>query len=202
MTALAEQLGKEILPWLDMPFAFFGHSMGGLLAFEVARWLRRSGMPAPLVLFVSASRAPYLAWPDPPLHMLSDGEFLDEIDRRYRSVPPIVLADEELRELLTPGIRADMTMVETYQCVEEEPLKCPLFAFGGSLDTEVTEVELQAWHRQTVAEFGLTMFERGHIYLQEEAAILVDSVLGECSRRLAESRESQLPTSPSFPLNV
>lgn len=202
LTALAAQLGGEILAWIDRPYALFGHSMGGLLAFEVARWLRRSRAPEPLALFVSASRAPYQRWPDPPVHRLSDRAFLDEIDRRYRSVPPVVLSDPELRELLTPGIRADMTMVETYECAAEPPLPCPIWAFGGSSDTEVTEAELAGWQQQTSAGFSLTMFDRGHIYLQEEAATLTQSIVTACTRRLSKAGEYTAPDARTFPLNV
>src|SRR6185369_9129448 len=81
-----EPLATELSPLLDAlaleitrlgedaPFAFFGHSMGALIAFEVARELRRRGAPLPSHLFVSGHRAPGLPERDAPLHHLSDGE--------------------------------------------------------------------------------------------------------------------------------
>ncbi len=158
-------------PALDRPFAFFGHSMGGLVAFEVARRLREQGQ-SPVHLFVSASRAPQLVREDRPIHVLPDHEFMDEL-RRLNGTPEEVLEHGELMGLLLPMIRADFTALETYRHVPGPPLDCPITALGGADDPSVGRTELQAWQRQTRAAFTLHLFPGDHFYLNSaEPAVL------------------------------
>src|SRR3954468_16780518 len=104
----AATLVAELEPLSEIPFAFFGHSLGAVVAFETVRALQRAGAVLPSALFVAASRAPQLAWPHPPVRHLEDVPLLEVLNRRYGSVPQVVLDDPELRELLVPAVRADM----------------------------------------------------------------------------------------------
>src|SRR4028119_1169798 len=169
---LVQALALALLPYLDKPFAFFGHSMGGLVSFELARLLRREYGLSPVHLFVSAHRAPQVPDPDAPIHALPNPEFLQEL-RRYNGTPEAVLENAELMQLLLPTLRADFAVVETYAYTPEPPIDCPITAFGGLDDREVTCNELEAWREQTNASFVLKMFPGEHFFLHSAKPLLL-----------------------------
>jgi medium-chain acyl-[acyl-carrier-protein] hydrolase len=173
---LVESLTEALYPHLDKPFVFYGHSMGGLLSFEVARRLRNRYSLHPVHLFISSHQAPHLPDLSPHLHHLSDEELLRETGRRYGALPDIVLQDPELLKLFLPIMRADFTMVETYQYKPGELLNCPISIFGGKQDSSVNEEELSAWREQTAASFNLKMFEGDHFFIQEKRTELVRAI--------------------------
>ena len=186
LTPLVEAIADALHPFLDKPFTFFGHSMGGLICFELARLLRKKYSLNPIHLFVSAHRAPQLPDPDPPIYNLPDSEFLEEL-RDLEGTPQEVLENAELMQLLLPTLRADFTVVDTYTYTAEPPLDCPITAFGGLQDREVNYEELEAWRSQTIAGFSLHMLRGNHFfihsaqsellkYLFQSLSILVDEV--------------------------
>jgi medium-chain acyl-[acyl-carrier-protein] hydrolase len=172
---LVPTLASALFPYLDKPFAFFGHSMGGLVSFELARLLRREYGLSPVHLFVSAHRAPQVPDPDAPIHALPNPEFLQEL-RRYNGTPEAVLENAELMQLLLPTLRADFAVVETYAYTPEQPLDCPITAFGGLDDREVSSDELEAWREQTNASFVLKMFPGDHFFLDSAKPLLLQSL--------------------------
>jgi medium-chain acyl-[acyl-carrier-protein] hydrolase len=178
LSALARALADAIQPVNDRPFAFFGHSLGATIAFETARELRRSGNPLPATLFVSASRAPQLPWPHPPVRHLNDVDLLTEVHRRYGSVPEVLFDDVELRELLTPTLRADMTLIETYRYEPEAPFDCPVIAFGGDEDRMVARSALDQWNDQTSGHFRLRILAGDHLFLQSRRQELLEDIGG------------------------
>jgi medium-chain acyl-[acyl-carrier-protein] hydrolase len=184
---LATTIANELEPLLDHPFAFYGHSLGAIVAFETARWLRHTGRALPNTLFVSASRAPHLPWPHPSVRHLNDVDLLNEIHRRYGSVPEIVLEDAELRGLLTPALRADMSLIETYRYEPEAPFAFPIFAFGGDTDHMVGHAEINEWGTQTSGPFHFRMLPGAHLFLQsrrEELLEEISSALGHSAHVL------------------
>ena len=164
LSSLVDALADVLYPNLDFPFAFFGHSLGSLISFELTRRLRRQKAPCPLQLFVSGCRAPQLPNPDPPIHQLPDAEFIEEL-RCLNGTPKAVLDNPELMELLLPLLRSDIGIYETYVYDHEAPLDCPIFAFGGLEDKEVSREELAAWHDQTRSRFNIQMFPGDHFFL-------------------------------------
>ncbi len=176
---LVEHLGEALEPYLDRPFAFFGHSMGALIAFELARLLRREGRTLPLHLFVSGHRAPHLPSKHRPIHSLPEPEFLQEL-KNLEGTPEAVLENSELMELLSPVLRADFSVCETYYYHTEEPLSCPITAFGGTDDRDVDRSMLEPWREHTTGEFRLHMLPGNHFFLQtseEQLLRLVGEVL-------------------------
>jgi surfactin synthase thioesterase subunit len=151
---------------LDLPFALFGHSMGGLIAFELARELRRRARSGPVFLAVSGCPAPQCSSSRvAPVAHLNDAEFLEQVKSRYSAIPEEVLAQPELVELLLPALRADMGIVEAYSCTPEPPLECPIRCFGGTTDHTVPREHLDAWREQTRGPFSLREFPGGHFFL-------------------------------------
>ena len=165
-------LMQVLPPFFDRPFAFFGHSMGALLAFEVARSLQRKGLPEPLHLFVSGRRAPHLVDTDLPPAGLNDDEFIEEL-RELNGTPGEVLENPELMNLLLPTIRADFDICRTYEYVPGPPLTCPVTVFGGIDDVESAEDRLEQWDQHTIGPPMLFTFPGDHFYLHSaEAALL------------------------------
>ncbi len=177
MEALVEALAAGLAPLLDRPFAFFGHSMGSLIAFELARGLRREGRPGPVHLFVSGHRAPQLPPQDEPIHPLPDREFLDKVFQ-LNGTPEEVRTNPELRALFLPILRADFELCETYRYRAEPPLPCPLSAFGGLGDSHAPREELQAWQAQSQGRFVLRMLPGDHFFLTSAGPLLL-KILGQ-----------------------
>lgn len=174
--ALADALEND----LDRPFAFFGHSMGALICFELARHLRERGAPQPVHLFVSGRRAPQLPSTQRVIHDLPEPEFVEEL-RRLQGTPPEVLEHPELMQLLSPLLRADFSLAETYAYAPGPPLDCPVSAFGGLQDEEVGREELEGWKEQTTGRFKLRMMPGNHFFLDEGRQPLLRSIAEDIS---------------------
>lgn len=181
--ALVEQLAAELDPFLDLPFALFGHSMGAMLAFELTRRLRELGKPLPEILLVAGRRAPQRPSDRRPLHALPEDEFREEL-RTLDGTPEEILEHPELMELFAPILRADFELCETYAYRPGEPLDLPISAFGGLEDPDVGRDDLQAWRDHTRAGFRLRMFPGGHFFLHGARRELVHA-LSEDLMRLA-----------------
>ncbi|HEY7171226.1 MAG TPA: thioesterase domain-containing protein [Vicinamibacterales bacterium] len=176
---LAPAAAEALTPYLTLPFAFFGHSLGALTSFEVARVLRRRNLPQPRHLFVSAHRAPHLPNPHPPLRHLGDQQFVAEIAAQYNGIPQAVLENPDLIELMLPCLRADFTAFETYRHEAEPPLSCPITAFGGRSDPRVGEAEVAAWREHTSGAFECAQFAGDHFFLQSSRDALLTVVRRE-----------------------
>lgn len=164
LTSLVKVLATELQPYFDRPFAFFGHSMGGLISFELARYLRRAKLPMPRQLFISGHAAPEV--PDRIcLHTLADAEFKKAL-YDYNGTPMAVLENDEIMEMLMPMLRADFSVCETYRYQEEPPLDCPLTIFGGEYDTQAPPTDLTTWQNQTNNSFKLYLFPGDHFFLR------------------------------------
>jgi len=175
--AIVENLASALHPYLGRPYILYGYSLGALIAFELARELRRRKILQPLSLYTLARRAPHLPQTDRPVHHLPDDIFLTEVARRYNGMPAAVLQDMELMKLLMPPLRADITAIETYVYEEEEPLECPIYAFGGKFDPTVKQEDLQAWRLHTSGAFELKIFEGDHFFIRNNLQAVFRSVL-------------------------
>lgn len=175
LAPLVEALAQILPSYLDRPYVFFGHSMGALIGFELARRFRKQGSPGPACLIVSGHRAPHLPDRRPPIHHLPDVRFIEEL-RRLNGTPEEVLQHEELRDLLLPVLRADFAVCETYLFAPEQPLDCPIFVIGGEQDPEVSQDELAAWQLHTWSAFSLHMIPGDHFFLHSARPLLLNAV--------------------------
>jgi surfactin synthase thioesterase subunit len=188
IATLTAGVADAIAPFSDHPFALFGHSLGGLIAFEVARTLRQRRMPSPLRLFASACRAPHVPSPFPILHKLCEGELLRQVNARYGgSVPKEIMESAELRELLVPALRADFAALENYQYQPQPPLATPITVFGGIHDQTLTRPELDAWSHHTTNELRLRLVDGGHLYLQTARQQLLADIAEDLSCGVAST---------------
>jgi medium-chain acyl-[acyl-carrier-protein] hydrolase len=175
---LVGALADALAPRTTQPYALFGHSMGALIGFELAREVRRRGLPGPRRLFVSAREAPQLPTTSRRISRLPDAEFLDEV-RRLGSTPDEFFADPELVAVILPTLRADFELCDRYAYAPQEPLSCPISALGGTDDGSVSPTSLQAWRLQTRADFRVHLLPGGHFYLLESAAAVARIIAGD-----------------------
>lgn len=170
--ALVDTLSREIVPYLDRPFAFFGHSMGAMIGFELAHRLRAERNLEPVHLFVSGRRAPQLAERDPVIHNLPEPEFIVEV-QRLNGTPKEVLEHRELMEILLPMLRADFAVCASFNHVPGAPLSCSLTALGGITDETATREKIEGWCAETTGSCSVKMFEGDHFFInQQRDAIL------------------------------
>jgi medium-chain acyl-[acyl-carrier-protein] hydrolase len=192
--SLADAVARE----LPAAYSLFGHSMGALLAFELARELRRRGAAPPVLLSVAAFRAPHLPSQWPMLHLLPEPLFTKEIFV-LQGTSAAVLQNVELRELLVPTLRADFAVCENYVHSGEAPLSCPIVAFGGTGDDRVRLDELEAWRKHTTGTFTLTMVPGNHFFLHSSRDALLTALRNALSRsggRATSAGVAGIPTSP------
>lgn len=169
MRKLVKALAPEIEQHVQGPFAFFGHSMGAGIAFEIARGLRRRNAAMPAALFVSAARAPQwrLGYQPPPEP--EDAELVEQL-ARLGSMSP------EMLRLALPVLRADTRLYRNYVYQPEDPLPVSLHAYGGEQDDSVPRRDIEAWREQAGGAFRMRIFSGGHFYLQENPAAFLSAL--------------------------
>jgi medium-chain acyl-[acyl-carrier-protein] hydrolase len=172
--SLVEALAENIQPYLDKPFAIFGHSMGGLISFELARFLLSQFNLSPVHLFISAVKAPQIPSTEKPVSELSDAELIDKI-RRLNGTPEQVLANAELMQLFIPVIRADYSILDNYIYTRQAAFNFPITAFGG-LEDDISVENLQAWQEHTHS-FSLQMFDGDHFYINSVSQVFFNSMI-------------------------
>jgi medium-chain acyl-[acyl-carrier-protein] hydrolase len=188
---LVEALITDIQPYLDRPYAFFGHSLGALVAFELARQIDQARQPPLIHLFVSAHAAPQIVNTDPPIHQLPQAEFIRKI-ADLNGTPDEILSHTELMELLYPILRADFTMNETYAYRAGSPLDCSISALGGLRDSLVSRAQLEAWGEQTHGSFAVRMFPGHHFFLSEVRPLLLRIIAQDLLQSLSRFQGNQV----------
>ena len=169
---LVPELMSALLPALDMPFVFFGHSMGALISFELARALRRAGNTNLQHLFVSARSAPQVVGSEETLHHLPTPELIDKL-RQLGGTPDAILQNPELQEMILPILRSDLALNERYVYTPEPPLDVPISAFGGTQDPRVRQEDVAQWSAQTSKTFSLRMVAGDHFFLNANPSAIL-----------------------------
>ncbi|MBF5033673.1 thioesterase [Micromonospora sp. ANENR4] len=176
LDAIVDALVPEIAPYTDGRYLLFGHSMGALLAYEVARRLRDIGRPEPQALIVSGRRAPHLPSALPPIRGLPMAELIETV-RRFDGTPPAVFDDPELIKLVLPALRADFAVSETYAHARNGgPLTAPMVAMSGAADTLCTVDEVDQWREHTTGPFRHHTFPGGHFFVREQRNAVLETV--------------------------
>jgi surfactin synthase thioesterase subunit len=179
LNTLADGLSQAIQPLLDKPFALFGHSMGGLIAFELTRHLQDNHLPQPAILFVSGCGAPHLPDPYPPIHTLPDAEFLKAL-KQLNGLPAELLQLRDTMELLLPILRADFKAVESYRYIPNVSLlDVPIVAYGGLEDSRVSRARLEGWASHTNSRFKSIFFPGDHFFIHRVKDEVMRSIAKE-----------------------
>jgi medium-chain acyl-[acyl-carrier-protein] hydrolase len=176
MEQLVGPLLEGLASQLTAPFALFGHSMGALIAFELARRMRRSGV-APEHLFAAGCRAPHLpsrsVW-----HTLPDQEFLAAI-AELGGIPPELLAQPQFLDAMLPTLRSDCVLAETYTFHPQATLSCPVSAFGGTQDKEAPSEDVRAWSGHTTGPCRFHLLPGDHFFVNSARSDLLRLVISE-----------------------
>jgi medium-chain acyl-[acyl-carrier-protein] hydrolase len=190
MSALIAMITNAISTHVDVPFAFFGHSMGAVLASGVAREMDARGLSQPQHLFVAGRRPPRVPDIAPPLSGLPDAQFVAEINRRYGGIPREILQEAEVLALLLPTLRADIAALESYQPATGNSLRCAITALGGTEDAFTPRSHLEAWRCETTGPFKLRLFPGGHFFVEpQRTAVLAEvSAAMDATRQVAPQR--------------
>lgn len=183
LSTLIPTLANALFPYLDKPFAFFGHSMGALICFELVRHLRKQYALNPLQLFVSAYHAPQLLLETPSLHVSSQEELIEKL-RRFHGTPEDVLQSEELMQFILPTLQADFTLCESYRYTDDDPLSIPFSVFGGLQDDTVSYDALQSWRAQTRDRCLVRLLPGNHFFLHAFKTLLLQSISGDLNQLL------------------
>ena len=182
---LINALGEAILPYLDRPFAFFGHSMGAKIAFELARHLSRKGLES-LHLFVSGASGPQVPMTEPPTYALPEIEFIEKL-RDLNGTPPEALDNPELMRLMIPLLRSDFELVQNYVYNPGPLLRCPITAYGGLEDRHAPKERIKAWAWETSGSFIMRMFPGDHFFINTSRLLVLQSVAQELQGRLRDA---------------
>ena len=203
LDGLLPALAAAMLPELDKPFVFYGHSLGALIAFELARYLRRAHGLNPERLFLAANYAPDLPNPYPPFPQVSDDELkqatsITDLPKSIWEKIKLVLPESVLESIrenaeymrsVMPHVKAGRLLMDNYTYSESEPLDCPMSVFGGKQDPVITEDKLLAWREQTSSTFKLQMFPGHHLFLHEDEKLLLQTISQELMPLLSSSQE-------------
>jgi surfactin synthase thioesterase subunit len=181
---LADQAAEALLPWVDGRTAFFGHSMGAVVAYEVALRLKAEHGVAPERLFVSGRRAPSVHRPLPdPVHRRDDAGVIAELTR-LSGTDAALLSDPEVVQMIMPAMRGDYQAIETYEPRPGLPLDCPVTALVGDRDPQVEPAEARVWAEHTTGAFDAQVFPGGHFYLVAEQRAVISAVRDRLNARV------------------
>ncbi len=184
MSKLANAVANEVIKSSKHPFAFFGHSMGAIVAYETARQLSSMGTLQPVHLFLSARAAPHLQENSDALRFLDDESFLDRLQKTYGAVPEVIRQSVELRQIFLPILRADVELLETYEESSSAPLNCPITALGGIHDPAISKEKLEGWKTRTKSEFRQYDFPGKHFFIDEERQSVVAAIATDLAHSL------------------
>lgn len=183
MAPLMQALVEGIGPFLDLPFAFYGHSMGALLSFELTRRLRAATGRLPLCLYLAAYRAPHLPNPNIKIYHLPAEVF--KVVLRADGIPDAILQNEELMQAMLPTLRADFELCDTYEYREEPPLECPFSIFGGQDDVRIHVEDLHAWLPHSSVPSRLSLLPGSHFFLHSAQEQLLAAISQDLEQRLS-----------------
>jgi surfactin synthase thioesterase subunit len=183
LSALIQSLHSALRPYLQSPYAFFGHSMGSILSFELAHQIRRENGTPPVHLFISGRSGPQKTIKRPPICGFPEADFITEL-ARYGGTPEELLGNFELMKMMMPTLRADFSICENYSYSGQPPLDCPISAFGSLEDPDVSRESLEAWRLETTSSCSVHMFPGNHFYLQTAQRLLLQVLSREMYKYL------------------
>jgi medium-chain acyl-[acyl-carrier-protein] hydrolase len=173
---MVEDFFSVLRTHLDLPFILYGHSLGGLIAFEITRLLELQGLRMPEHLMLGASAPPHLGLIHEAIHHLPNPEFVEALQDRYAGIPQEVLREPDLLAMFLPALKADFTAYELYQFAEANPVSCPITVFAGESDPGIQPSLLEEWSRHTSREFSLETLAGDHFFLSESSPIVLASI--------------------------
>ena len=174
---LIDVVVTDAQPHVADPFAIFGHSMGALIALELAHAIRARYGRSPVWLGVSGCQAPAQRKLDLKWLTRDDEAVCDEL-RSLGGTPPELLENRDLLELLLPALRADFHLCGSYRPPQRERLRCPMLVLGGTRDGISEPLDnLAAWSVETLGRCDVAMIEGDHFFIHEQADAVLERVI-------------------------
>lgn len=189
MEALVDDLFPHFQKLTDVPYIFFGHSLGGRVAYEICLRCHRLGIQLPGHFIASASRAPHIIKQRKNIYDLPEAEFIDKL-RSFNGTPEEVLTNTELMELLLPMLRADFEIADTY-LANPLPLDIPISVWAGTDDHEISKLDLQAWADCCNNQIEFEVMPGGHLFVDSHAAEVLAMLTVILTRLAATARCNQ-----------
>ena len=174
LPALADAVTDALGSMGPAPLAFFGHSMGATVAFEVAQRLRDRSLPAPVRLFASGRRSPTTPRRE-TVHLRDDAGLIAELSRLGGS-DARTLRDADILAMVLPTARSDYKAIETYEYKPRPPLDCPITVLSGAADTHTTRAELDGWSGHSAVSVDFHSFDGGHFFIDSSRDDVVAAV--------------------------
>ncbi len=187
--ALADEIVAALEPLADRPLSLFGHSMGALIAYEVALRLEESTADRLQMLFVSGQRAPHEF--NHAAEKLSDAEVEAEI-RYYGWVDSSILDDPEICDAVLPSLIADFRAAFSYRRHTPQLLRAPVVAYAGRDEPNIAAADLQRWSELSTSESSHRLFDGDHFYLADRP----DDLVADIVTRLSNQGASPVGRSP------
>lgn len=188
---LIETLARLVAGLPPLPLALFGHSLGAIIGFELARRLRGQYGINPIHMFIAGQAAPQLPPSTQPLHLLPDGAFIQRL-REYNGTPEEILQHTEILQMLLPALRADFAICENYAYYQDAPLNCPLSVFGSSDDSQVSQEDLLAWSFQTAQSMTFHLLKGDHFFVHQARESLLTIIAQVLQAHLQELPDHRL----------
>lgn len=169
MQAIADDLYLQVKPLLNEPYAFYGHSMGTLIAYLITKRIVREGLPQPLHIFVSGRMGPSAKETEPHIHNLPQAQFRKKL-KEIGGSPDELLADNNLLKFFEPILRSDFKANELYKYEEiTAPFDIPITVMAGK-EEKISEEEAMAWQKETTRPIDVHWFEGEHFFILDHAA--------------------------------
>jgi len=164
---LGEVFIQELQENAGRPYAFYGHSLGGLIAYDLTRFLTTHALQLPLHLFMSSKRAVNIPYTWLAIYHLPDAEFEKTITYLYGGLPPEISSEPDMKKLFLDVTKKDMELLDTYDFNPAPLINVPMTILGGTEDHVVTIKELQPWQELTSGKFELLQFPGGHFFIRD-----------------------------------
>lgn len=175
LPTLARALAERLQPFAHRPYALFGHSMGGLLAYAVTRRQAELGLRIPEHLFLAGVRPPHLLADQGSMHGRDDKALLDCLSG-LGGIPPELARESAMMDLFLPIIRADLAACETYRLRSPAPVDCPLSALAATGDLLAPPAQMAAWREYTRSRFALNIVEGDHFFVHGSSAAVINHI--------------------------
>lgn len=176
---LIAELAPVVSENSDLPFSFFGHSLGGLIAYELCHYLVERKLKQPSQLFVSGCDAPRYRSKDKNIHTLPHEEFVASL-KKYNGTPSEIFSYPELLNTLLPTIRSDFFMAETYSYTSRNRLLLPINVFAGLQDDYDSPEQVTGWKEETSNACDIQWFKGDHFFINTAT----DQVIEQINRKL------------------
>jgi surfactin synthase thioesterase subunit len=188
LPALIDRIAGDVRPEPGRPFAVFGHSLGAIIAFELAVRLEEQGQ-MPSLVFASGTGSPAARDRERFAALRTDAELRAEL-LRLDGTPAHVLADPELMELTLPVLRADFQIAAAYTGAAGRTLWAPLVALGGTDDPTTSSLAIAAWRAHSRGDFAMHMLRGGHFFIHSDESALF-GLLEQHLRRIVGAPQTE-----------